>query len=412
MKKIFYLFFILLSLTPAFAIQNVAKDDVVIFPDENIERKKDLIEGEKEVILEEPIILEKQEKTLEERIEKEINPYTKEALKGIIKKEYDTNSPEGMFKRQLTAEFNKGPIKSATLQGSFIFTLGETIDKKDSDFKYNTQLINVGLKGKFRSEKEGYNLLFDLTPDMHDDFFHKLVLDAWIETKRIPHNTLMFGTSRPNVGYEGGQSPYLVPFLARSQTARNFGNIRKTGIRLKGDYKYMDYDIGGYSSDTWYSEFFPGVETDLWVNFKPLAKVNEKFGNLNIGGGIQTGGRNSQDFFVTSAAIRYDYKRFWLLAEYQNADGSNGASGITDKKRWGYNITLAYRITKKLELLLRYDDFDPDKLKGNNNIREYTAGINYFILGQTARIMLNYVFAQNQGGSDSHKIIVGTQLLL
>ena len=97
------------------------------------------------------------------------------------------------------------------------------------DEDINTQLINVGLKGKFRNEKEGYNLLFDLTPDMHDDFFHKLVLDAWIETKRIPHNTLMFGTSRPTVGYEGGQCPYLVPFLTRSQTARNFGNIRKTG---------------------------------------------------------------------------------------------------------------------------------------------------------------------------------------
>ena len=399
-------------MTPVFAVEENSKDDVIILPDENIERKKDLIEGEKEVILEEPIILEKQEKTLEEKIEKEINPYSKEALKGIIEKEYDLNNSEGMFKRQLTAQFSKGPIKDIGLQGSFIFNMGETIGKDDSDFKYNTQLINVGLKGKFRNEKEGYNLLFDLTPDMHDDFFHKLVLDAWIETKRIPHNTLMFGTSRPTVGYEGGQCPYLVPFLTRSQTARNFGNIRKTGIRLKGDYKYMDYDIGGYSSDTWYSEFFPGVETDLWVNFKPLAKVKEKYGNLNIGGGIQAGGRNSQDFFVASAAIRYDYKRFWLLAEYQNADGSNGASGLTDKKRWGYNITLAYRITKKLEVLLRYDDFDPNKLVANNNIREYTAGINYFILGQTMRVMLNYVFAQNQGGSDSHKIVVGTQFLL
>ena len=412
MKKILIIFLILISIAPAFAIEKNAKDDVIIFPDENIERKKDLIEGEKEVILEEPVILEKQEKTLEDKIEKEINPYSKEALKGIIEKEYDLNNSEGMFKRQLTAQFNKGIIKDIGLQGSFIFNLSETISEKESNFKYNTQLINVGLKGKFRSEKEGYNLLFDLTPDMHDDFFHKLVLDAWIETKRIPHNTLMFGTSRPNVGYEGGQCPYLVPFLARSQTARNFGNIRKTGIRIKGDYKYLDYDLGGYSSDTWYSEFFPGVETDLWVNFKPLAKVKEKYGNLNIGGGMQTGSRNSQDFFVTSAAIRYDYKRFWMLAEYQNADGSNGASGLTDKKRWGYNITLAYRITKKLEFLLRYDDFDPNKLIANNNIKEYTAGINYFILGQTMRVMLNYVFAQNQGGSDSHKIIVGTQFLL
>ena len=153
MKKIVFIFFIILFMTPVFAVEESSKDDVIILPDENIERKKDLIEGEKEVILEEPIILEKQEKTLEEKIEKEINPYSKEALRGIIEKEYDLNNSEGMFKRQLTAQFNKGPIKDIGLQGSFIFNMGETIGKDDSDFKYNTQLINVGLKGKFRSEK-------------------------------------------------------------------------------------------------------------------------------------------------------------------------------------------------------------------------------------------------------------------
>ena len=409
MKKVFILIALIVYFISFQSILADELDDIILSPEaEKTEHKKDLLEHEHEVILEKPILLEPEEKKQPEKI----NPYTKKALKGIIEKEYNLDSPEGMFHNQLRAEFNKGPIKDVGLQANFINTIGETIDENDADFKFNPQLINVGVKGKFRSEKEGYNLLFDLTPNMHENFFHRLVLDAWVETNRIPHHTLMAGTSRPNVGYEGGMSPYLVPFLSRSQTARNFGNIRKTGIRLKGDYKYVDYDIGGYSSDTWYTEFFPGVETDLWVNFKPFANVKDKIGNLNIGGGIEAGGRNGQDFFVTSAALRYDYKNFWLRAEFQNADGSNGSSGLTDKKRWGYNVTVAYRITKKIELLLRYDDFDPDKTKANNNTREYTAGINYFILGQTARIMLNYVFCQNVAADDSHRIILGTQFLL
>ena len=388
MKKILFLLFIFLSITPLWAAGKSDDSDMA------------------EIKLE-PVILEPEERFKEEKI----SPYTKEALKGIIEKEYDLNNPEGMFHNQLRAEFKKGIIKDVGLQANFINNLTETIGD-DSEFKFNPQLINVGIKGKFRSEKDGYNLLFDITPNMHENFFHRLVLDAWVETKRIPHHTLMFGTSRPNVGYEGGMSPYLVPFIARSQTARTFGNIRKTGIRLKGDYKYIDYDIGGFSSDTWYSEFFPGVETDLWVNFKPLANVKEKYGDLNIGGGLEAGGRNSQDFLVASAALRYDYKNFWLRAEYANADGYNGAGGLSDKKACGYNVTLAYRLTKKLEFLLRYDDFDSDKLRANNNQKEYTAGINYFILGQTARLMLNYVFAQNNSGKDSHKIIAGWQFLL
>ncbi len=395
MKKIINICFIFLLISQiAFAIS----DDI-----------DDTKKPKKEEIFEQPIILEPDERA---DIKEEYNPYTKEALKGIIEKDYDLNSSDGMFHEQLKAKFNKGPIKDIGLQANFINSVGETMDENDSDFKFNPQLINIGIKGNFASEKEGYNLLFDLTPNIHENFFHRLVLDAWVETKRIPHHTLMFGTSRPNVGYEGGQCPYLVPFLNRSQTARNFGNIRKTGVRLKGDYKYVDYDIGGYSSDTYYSEFFPGVETDLWINFKPLANTNGKYGTLNISGGYQAGVRNSVDFNVTSMALRYNYKKFKLSSELQYANGSNGNSGLNDAQQWGYNITLAYQLTKKLEILLRYDDFDPNKKIAKNNTKEYTAGINYFILGQTLRVMLNYIYAQNDSKPDSHRILLGTQVLI
>ncbi len=337
-------------------------------------------------------------------------PYSKEALRGIIEKDYNLNSPSGMFQDQLKLRFEKGPLKEVGAQVSVQGNFSETFSD-NSNFKYNPQLINIGFKGKFKSEKEGFNTLFDVTP-LHDNFFHRAVLDAWVETNRIPNNTLMFGTSRPNVGVEGGQSPYTLPFINRTQTARNFGNIRKTGIRLKGNYKYLDYDLGGYSSDTWYSEFFPGVESDLWVSFKPLAKNKEKFGNLSLKGGIAAGNRNSTDFLVSSAAISYDYKKLWLRGEFQNADGSNGASGLTDKKRAGYNVTIGYHLTKKIEALARFDDFDPDKNIKDNNQREYTLGLNYYILGQCARIIVNYVFCQNETKPDSHKLIVGTQILL
>jgi phosphate-selective porin len=115
---------------------------------------------------------------------------------------------------------------------------------------------------------------------------------------------------------------------------------------------------------------------------------------------------------VASSALRYDREKFWLRAEYQHADGSNGGSGITERKGYGYNLTLAYRLTKKLELLFRFDDFDKDKSISNNNTREYTTGLNWYILGQTARMMLNYVFCENEAKENSHRLILGTQLIL
>lgn len=390
MKRLLLLLLILSAQT-VLALEEPFDKPVVLETDE-IQQQQ--LEGEIPVVLEPEVI----------------SPYSKQALKGIIEKDYDLKSPNGMFKDQLRAEFDHGPLKEVSGQATFQGNFSETFSD-NSNFKYNVQGINIGLKGKFRSNKEGFNTLFDVTP-IHQNFFHRAVLDAWLETNRIPHHTIIAGTSRPTVGIEGGQSPYTLPFISRTQTARNFANVRKTGLRVKGDYKYIDYDLGGYSSDTWYSEFMPGVETDLWANIKPLAKSEGKYGNLNLGGGIATGERNSHDFFVTSAAVAYDYKKFWMRAEYQHADGSNGASGITELKREGYNLTAAYRITKKIEALLRYDDFDPDKTKSHNNTREYTAGVNYYILGQTARLIFNYVFCQNDSKSDSHKLIIGTQFLL
>ena len=221
MKKIFFLIaLIFLSTTPLQALEEEFK----------------------------PIILEPQERAIEEKV----SPYTRQALKGIIEKEYDLNSSAGMFKEQLTFQFNRGIIKNTTIHSHMIHTLGETITNDDKDFNYDTSLINVGLSGKFRSDKEKYTLLFDLTPDIFEDFSHRFLLDAHIETTRIKNHTILFGSSRPQVGYEGGNSAKTIPLLTRTQAGRNFSNARKTRIKIDGKHKWVDYEIGGFSSDVRY----------------------------------------------------------------------------------------------------------------------------------------------------------------
>jgi hypothetical protein len=61
---------------------------------------------------------------------------------------------------------------------------------------------------------------------------------------------------------------------------------------------------------------------------------------------------------------------------------------------------------------LRYDEFDPNKSLSGDKRREYTAGINYFIKGQALKFVLNYVFCQNDATRDSHRFVLGTQVLL
>lgn len=325
----------------------------------------------------------------------------------------NTRVPASLLKDTLTFRPEKGPLEELHFWGVTQMNYGTNIyDDGNVNNTFKVGLINVLTDGTFRGGKERFRIMLDPTPQDTRPVIQNLFQDMYITTDRIPHHRILVGNSRPSVGYEGASSSYTLPFINRSQISRHFGTIRKAGVRVMGNYKYVDYDLGGFSSDTYFTEFFPGAEFNGWVNFKPLAAKQDKYGELKIGGGIVAGSRNSTHFFVSSAYIGYRYKRFWMKAEYANSDGSNGSTGLTSKQRQGWYVTLGYKLTKKLETVLRYDEFDNDKNISNNNTREYSAGINYYIKGQALKLILNYVFCQNQAGQDSHRILIGTQIAL
>ncbi len=78
----------------------------------------------------------------------------------------------------------------------------------------------------------------------------------YIANTSIPHHTVVLGHTRTPTGYEGGKSLTTLPLYAYSQISRNFGNVRKVGARVKGNYDYIEYDLGGYSSDVYFTSFF------------------------------------------------------------------------------------------------------------------------------------------------------------
>ena len=108
-----------------------------------------------------------------------------------------------------------------------------------------------------------------------------------------------------------------------------------------------------------------------WVNVKPLGKTDGRYGKLKIGGGLQSGDRNC-DYTVTGAYIGYEYKKWLMNFEYSDADGYNGPVGYSiDKKASGFYSTLAYRFTPKVQGLLRYDQFDPNKKLSEYNADDF-----------------------------------------
>lgn len=389
--SLFLLFFLFLSIQPSYSIQEVLLD---------IEGESfDNIEA-KDVITDEEWYFDMQGKTLREKIS-EIN--TKE-VNDISKSHY-------LLEEVLTKKFDKSPVETMHLFGYYRGGVAMDFYPDDEDLGYEYSAMEAGANGKFRDGKSFYEARFRFKPQHNYNFFQYLPSNLYVATTALPHHTVILGNTRVATTYEGAKSSSVLPMFARSQISRNFGNIRKLGVRVKGSYDLVEYDLGGYSSDTYFRKFFPGAEFAGWVSLKPLGKTDGKYGRLKIGSGF-TAGQNDISYTVLGAYASYEYKKLYANFEWGKADGYNGARGISSNKAEGLYTTLGYRITPKLQLVGRYDQYRPNLDISNNMQKEYSAGINYFLKGQALKLMLNYVYCNNESKPDSHRIILGTQLLL
>lgn len=410
MKKVlFILISLLLCCQTSFAIEEISSPDEVVLEVAETEEQAETEEEPLHDDLEElgyesaPEHPAAKEKTLREKLE---DIYSLEVT------EYDKNN--FLLTDILTKHFGEDSlIESIHPFAGFNGTLNFNFNQPDSfktNFGFNA--LNAGFDGKFKNNTADFRILFGISPLSSRNMLKNAFSDIYIGTNKIPNHRIQIGYQRPGNGIEGKISAYQLPFFYRSQISRTFGTVRKIGARVIGDYSLIDYDIGAYSSDTYMTSFFPGAEFDGWINIKPLGKTNGKYGKLKIGAGMQ-GGKRHSDYFVTGAYVSYEYKKFMANFEYAKANGYNGYSGdISRKHASGFYTTLSYMLTKKLQLLARYDEFDPDNHVKHNNKREFSLGLNYFIKGPGLRLIFNYVFCQNDSAKDSHRLMMGTQILL
>ncbi len=391
LKSFIFLILMLCSTSISFAIEEVMLD---------IEGAESEGLSNSQVITDEEWFFDMGGKTLQQKI-KEIRA---KEVKDISKTHY-------LLEEILTKRFENSPLESVQMFAYYRANASMDFYPDDEDLIYGFNDIDVGTIGKFRNGKNYYEARFRLTPQNNYSFLQYMPSNMYIANTAIPNHTIIVGNTRTATGHEGAKSSTVIPFVARSQISRNFGNIRKLGVRVKGKYDLVEYDLGGYSSDTYFQKFFPGAEFAGWITLKPLGKTGGKYGKLKLGSGF-TAGQNDIDYSVLGAYASYEYKNLYANFEWGKAHGYNGAKGISANKAEGLYTTLGYRITPKLQLVGRYDQYRPNLGVADNMQKEYSAGINYFLKGQAMKLMLNYVYCNNESKPDSHRIILGTQLLL
>lgn len=312
-------------------------------------------------------------------------------------------------------KFEKGPINSFEYGLIFQGTSDMRFSDQDTELKAKYPMIaEIWASTKFEGGKSEFKLSSQPFRDV-DDFdkkFRATFKDFYYKRKLGKHHSVIIGNARAPVGVEGIVPTANTLFVKRSQITNAYSNQRVPGIRLQGDHGFVDYDLGGYLSTRDLQDFGEGAEFISWVNFKPFNKQEGSiFRNLKFGGGIDTGRRDGNNYNVAGLGASWDYKKVFADFECATADGSNGPSYSLKHTR-GLYTTLGYNINKKWQILGRYDVFDPDKTKSNNLKTQYTAGINYYVIGQRLKFVLNYVLEQNQAtpNNDKHAIYFMTQV--
>lgn len=335
-----------------------------------------------------------------------------EALHGEIV-ETSKLSRNGVLNKYLTAYPKKGPLKSVTITNAYRGDLQNIwLGENYQNTQYATDSAFTMIEGKSRNGKVGFRSMWCYNPgkDGHD-FFNDVWGDQYITYNFNPRDQFLAGYARNAGGLEGWMSPLSLPFFGRSQIAKTYNNVRSLTAKVQGNHKYYEYSAGIGSAGRYFMDWVPGGEFIGSFGIKPLAKANGKYGNLAMGGGITAGNAEAR-YEVGNAYIDYEYKRINATLEYGSARGSNGSTGFTTNLSEGYAGTIAYRLTPKIQILGRYDQFDPNKDKKNDIRREYTVGLNYFLKEQSVKLMVNYTVYSIETGIFGSQIIIGTQFII
>lgn len=334
--------------------------------------------------------------------------FAEKILKSEIKR---TDIPSFLLKDDFTFKYDKGPIQQLQFYGGYRGSISAIFNPHNYSTDYDNLTLETGLYGKFRNPDYSFKFMLKPLSTKGVSYVDQMFGDMYIVNTKIPNHKIIAGYSRVQTGVEGGASSFILPFAARSQIARNFGNARSLNIKLIGNYNYADYSIAYGSSGRYITSGMPGTEFTGNINFKPFGSHDGKFGKLNIGGGLNTG-HNRINYTVGSVHVGYKHKKLWTTFEAAIADGYSGSKGISKDKAWGYAFTAGWKFNPHLQLIGRVDQFDPNRHKSHDLKREYTIGINWFIKGQALKFILNFVFCDNQNAKDSYKIILGTQIML
>jgi hypothetical protein len=223
------------------------------------------------------------------------------------------------------------------------------------------------------------------------------------QLKKTPTSThyLDVGQYKIPIGYEGDMLSAAaiqnveraLIFTQRDPFTGGYGDIRETGIRLRGNVSEFGYDLGVFNGFGDRQNALATTDEKALIGrltYKPKALKDALL--LGVSGGTGSPSGASRD--IINAFGVYKKDKWTLQSEYLDGktQGPLGAPPVaTTRKIKGYYGHVGYLFTPKLEGTFRYDYFNTDKTIANADGNDITLGANYYLKGNNAKIQVNLV---------------------
>jgi hypothetical protein len=202
-----------------------------------------------------------------------------------------------------------------------------------------------------------------------------------------PNLEAVIGQQKTPLTEEGYRSSAKLDLVERSQIGRTYGDKRDTGLLLKDSYKYVDYYMGVFNGSGIGAVDDNNDKTyAAHLVLKPIPewKVGA-FGQLGLTG---TAADKDQDRWGFDT--QYERNRCSFKAEY-----AHGRDGTVNSQ--GFYLQPGYYLIKdKLQLIGRYDWFDPNNDTSGNEIQEITGALNWYFYKHNAKFQFEYMRRINQ----------------
>jgi len=246
------------------------------------------------------------------------------------------------------------------------------------------------------------------------------LLDAYTAYKFGDFLRISAGQFKVPLSYESLVSDSQLDFIDRSQTVEALAgrsndvignqNGRDLGVQVNGSFaKLNDRYLFGYTLGV-----FNGAGYDVTTdnnNYKDIAarlavhplKVLSFGGILYEGEDIAAGAAKSQ------ARNRYGFDGQFVSGPFSvAAEYLHGTDGNINKDGW-YAQAGYYVVPKFLQILGKYDTYDPNKVNTTDRTYIYTAGVN-FVFNQWTKLSVDYLFRHEEAAVQINNNILEIQL--